>query len=295
VSRLRDQRGTATLSELLVAMVMFSVVLGAVIGIYTTFLKTNSDLQKRDIAQDGARTAADRLARQLRNLASPTQSQPQVVDVAQPYDLVFKTINPSGAGTAPNTANVERVRWCLNTADPNNELLYMQSQTWSSANPPAVPSTSSCPSGAWGNQQVLADHLTNRSGGQSRPLFSYDALLPSDLGSVHVDLYVDAKVGAGPPETHLSTGAFLRNENRPPTAAFTATPSGSGTIVLNASGSADPEGQPLTYTWLDGTTTIGSGITFTYTVTRGTTHSISLQVLDPGGLEGDAGPTSVTG
>jgi hypothetical protein len=90
---------------------------------------------------------------------------------------------------------------------------------------------------------------------------------------------------SGPKETTLSTGVFLRNQNRRPTAGFSATPSTKG-IVLNGSESSDPEGDTLSYAWYDGAATqpSGTGITFTLPAVRNSTHVIKLVVSDPAGL-----------
>jgi len=65
-------------------------------------------------------------------------------------------------------------------------------------------------------------------------------------------------------------------------------------LILNGSESTDPEGEPLTYVWYDGSTKVGDGIVFNYTVAKGTSHNISLKVYDPAGLEGVAPSVSVT-
>src|SRR5205823_887029 len=75
-----------------------------------------SDAQRRVDAEDRARQAEEAIARDLRNLASPTPSQPQAVDRAGGRDLVFKTVDPVGPNAGQNTANVERVRYCLDSA-----------------------------------------------------------------------------------------------------------------------------------------------------------------------------------
>ena len=65
--------------------------------------------------------------------------------------------------------------------------------------------------------------------------------------------------------------------------------------MLNASASADPEGQPLTYTWLDGGTAVDTGVTATYQVTTGTQHVLSVRVADPSGLTSTSATQTVTG
>lgn len=287
------QRGEVALPSLLVAAAVFVVVLGATLTTYENFTSVGAALTARTDAQDRARTAADGLARDLRNLASPTPDQPQAFDVAGPYDIVFKTVDGSNPNTGLNATNVERVRYCLDARDSTNEVLYAQTQTWTTSTPPGVAPTGTCPASGWTTTRMLADHLTNRINGRSRALFVLDSALLTDITSVHVELHVDQDALRGPPETTLSTGVFLRNQNRRPVAAFTATPTRQG-IVLNGSASDDPEGQPLTYEWYDGSTKIGTGTTFTYAVATGSTHSLRLKVLDPALLEGDAPAQVVT-
>jgi type II secretory pathway pseudopilin PulG len=284
---MRGERGEIGLAQLLVAMVIFAGVLGATLVTFQGFERLNRDANERNAAQDNARTAVDALSRKLRNLASPTPQQPQAVDRASSYDIVFQTVNANGPNTGLNAANVERVRYCLDISNPNNEKLWTQEQTWTTLNPPAAPSDVNCPGTGWDNQRIVASYITNRINGQDRPVFSFNSYTSlSDIDAIHVDLYVDDTPTHAPVASRLSSGVFLRNQNRRPTASFTATPSAKG-IVLNGSVSADPEGEPLNYVWYDGTTKIGAGITFTYTATAGTSHNITLKVFDPAGLEGD--------
>jgi hypothetical protein len=178
----------------------------------------------------------------------------------------------------------------------------MQTQTWTTATPPAAPTTSACPgsSGAgWtGSTQVLADHVSNYANSQSRPIFGYDSGALTDITQVHVDLDLDLDIARSPKETTISTGVFLRNQNRRPTASFTWAANSNG-VVLNGSASADPEGQPLEYQWFDPavstTDPVGTGITFVYSVANGSSHTITLKVFDPATLEADATITGVTG
>jgi hypothetical protein len=298
VSRLlREQRGL-TLMELLTASALSIIVLSATLFTYERFVvNADSDARQND-SLDAARNASDRLSRDLRNLASPEPWQPNAIEKATPYDIVFQNVNPVGPPAGQNSANVRRVRYCLNSTNPSNEQLWVQWQTWTTATPPALPSTGSCPDPAWpsANNDVAATHITNRAGGQNRPLFTYNGSALTAITSIDTQIFIDYDPTRSPPETVLQSGVFLRNQNQAPTASFTATPGGSHKVVLNGSASSDPEGQDLTYKWYDGTTLIGTGITFTYAAPCTTTcqRTISLKVFDPAGLEGDAPAQTVT-
>lgn len=301
----RGEQGVVSLTELLVAMAIFAGVLGATLSIYQTFLKTSRAANDRNDAQEVARSALDRLARDLRNLASPTPSLPDAFDRAQATDVIFKTVDTNGPNAGANVVNVERVRYCLDTSTASNAKLWGQVQQWTSATPPAMPiavNDTACPGTQWTtsapnqtrSQRVIAEHLTNYSSGQTRPVFTYNSGTLTDITTIHSDLDVDMDATRGPKETTLSSGVFLRNQNRRPVASFTYSASG-GTIVLNGSGSSDPEGQPLDYNWFDGTTQIGTGVTFNYAVTPGTTHTIKLQVLDPAQLKDETTISGIQG
>jgi prepilin-type N-terminal cleavage/methylation domain-containing protein len=293
VRRLRDEQSGFTLIELLVGITIFIVILSAVLFTFNSFEVTNRLANDRNDSQERARHELDLLSKELRNLASPTPEQPQAVDKATSYDVVFQTVDPTAppSGTA-NTANVRRVRYCLNNSNPSNEVLWTQWQTWTSATAPTVPSTASCPDSAWGgasNQRQVTTNVTNQISGQDRPLFSFNTATVTDVNRIHVDLYIDLTPVGNPSETHLTTGVFLRNQNRKPTAAFSAQPAGNKHVILNASASEDPEGAPLTYQWWDqgGTQAMGTGITCDCIVGGTGTRSITLKVFDPAGLESD--------
>jgi type II secretory pathway component PulJ len=299
------ERGTASIVELLVATAIFAVMLTATLAVYETFLTNDRATNERNDAQETARTTLDRMARDLRNLASPTESLPNAFDRAQAADMMFKTVDGNGPNAGQNVVNVQRVRYCLDTSNAASAKLYMQVQRWTTATTPEAPTGTTCPGSQWSvnsgtetrTQSVLAEHVTNYAGGLTRPVFTYDSVTSSDITKVHVDLRVDMFASSGPKETSLSTGVFLRNQNRRPTAAFTWSRN-TGVIVLNASTSSDPEGQALDYTWTDmasPTTPIGYGVTLNYSVTAGSTHTIKLEVSDPAGLKDTTTQTGVTG
>jgi hypothetical protein len=297
MSRLRDERGEFTLIGLLVAMTLFLVVLGATLELFSTSEKINRDTQRRTEALDRARVGVDRLARQLRNMASPTPDQPKAIDRATAKDVVFQTVDPIGPNAGVNTANVKRVRYCLD----GQGQLWAQNQRWTGT-APAAPSdggtattSGGCPSVAWNDKTVISDDVTNYLAGHSRPVFTFSPTTPlTAITAVHVDLWLDLDTSRNPAETVLSSGVFLRNQNQAPTAAFTATASAQG-IVLNGSDSVDPEGEPLTYCWYDTALPnvgspappcdagpqLGTGVTITDQVPSGTQRTVYLIVKDP--------------
>jgi PKD repeat protein len=82
--------------------------------------------------------------------------------------------------------------------------------------------------------------------------------------------------------------------NQPPTAAFTATPTGLS-AAFDASTSTDPDGTINSYAWNFGDGTTGSGITTNHTYPAAGTYTATLVVTDNGGLTGTlAKPVTVT-
>jgi hypothetical protein len=292
-ARLADQRGEMGLVQLIVAMSIFAAVLGATLVTFQSFDMLSRRNVDRTAAQDSARTSADRVVRELRNLASPTIAQPQAVDKATGYDLIFQTVDPIGPNSGANAANIKRVRWCLDQSNPANERLYVQDQKWTTLESPAVPGNATCPGSGWTNTTTLAVNITNNYNGLNRPLFAYNSTTLTAIREIHVDLYSDLNPAKTPNETHITSGVFLRNQNAAPVAAFTYALNGTSAIVLNGSQSYDPEGDSLTYSWLDNGVKKGDGVTYSLPVTGNSDHSIQLQVFDPAGLPGNSTTTSI--
>jgi len=299
MSRVRDERGF-TLIEVLVAATLMLVVLGATLTLFDSLQDNQARTQRVNEAQDEVRTTVDRMARELRNLASPsvltdsTTIQPKAVERAGPHDLVFLTVaetKPSVAGNL-NDANVQRVRYCLEPG--TSARLYMQWQTWtSSATPPAVPADTSCPTdgGGWNGQRVIAEHLVNHVG--NRPFFMYDSTELDRITRIRTRAIVDPTTTQAPPESELITSVVLRNQNRVPVAAFSvANGAQPGTIILNGSASSDPENQTLRYEWqVDGVVRAectANSVTCTTTALTPGLHTVTLTVSDQADLEGAA-------
>ena len=297
-----DREGGFTLVEMLVAMAIGMVVFGTV---GTTLVAYQNDAARstREIdSQEGARIAVDRIVHELRNVAG-SRTNPTLVEVAEPYDLVFQTIAPPPDGSA-NGVGVSRVRYCI---PPNpapgaaaQAALFAQRETWTTSTVPPNPwpTSSQCPaepgsvpSGATVSTTKLTENVTNRYAGDDRAAFSYDSDSLSEITTIGVNLFVDVSPTLPPAEAELSSAAFLRNQNQVPVAAFTDTATGAGHLLLNAGGSSDPDNQQITFKWLQvtgsGEVAIGSTGLLDWVPTAGPgQYTIKLQVTDSGGLIG---------
>lgn len=251
MSRMRTDQGGFMLIELLIASVLSIVVLGASLTIFNGFQRTNQTNQAQNESQDRVRTAVDLLSKQLRNISSPSIEQPTAIDRAGPYDFAFQTSDVydpySGVGT-----NLRRVRYCLDSSTPANEKIWTMTVPYVAGTP--MPATTACPGTGWNSARILAGNVTNQSGGQDRFAFAYNATDLKQITLVRTQLFIDADPGRAPAETKLASGVFLRNQNQEPTADADVTPLGGGRVLVNGSGSFDPEGARLDYTWYDGAT-----------------------------------------
>jgi len=311
--RLRDERGL-TLIEVLLSSILSLLVMGASLAAFDGLQGNHKLTQQANEAQDSARQQTDRLARELRNLASPSQltndlsAQPQAVDVATSYDFVFRVVGDTRPAGSLNVGNVRRVRYCLNTSNPAKEVLWRQTQTWTTAAAPALPSTAACPGTGWnaGSDIQYVGNVVNRYNGADRAVFSYNSTDVLRVSKVRTSLFIDTDPTKRPAATRLSSGVFLRNQNRIPVASFTATVTADKRLILNGSGSEDPEGMPLKYEWyVDAPTPLpscsatpvpasclGEGVVFEKSgLSGGGQHVITLVVKDPAELGGTATQT----
>jgi hypothetical protein len=287
--RLIKEESGVTIVELVAVIGLAGIVMGATLGSFTQFERTTLTNQRQSDAQDQVRRGVTGLARELRNLASPTNELPQAIDRSEPDDVVFQSVTNN---------TTRRVRYCLDTA---NRRLWRQLQIA----PLAAMPGQTCPhvGDGWSTATVAAENIVNGA----RPVFQYNSTTLTAITEISASLWVDVNPGTPPLETSLQTSVFLRNQNRGPAAEFTAVPNG-GTIVLNGSASEDPEGKALQFYWYDTavsttctdlpvevpqTGCVGVGIVFNYTPSAPGTRNVYLVVRDPAGLTATASTQSV--
>ena len=287
---LRDERGI-TLPELLTVLLVSSVILGATLTSFTGFERSARTNQLQNEAQDKVRTLMDRQANELRNLASPQDStsddQRKVLDKISGYDIVFKTVDKLKPGGTQNERNIRRVRYCLKGGTTSPGTLYVQSQTWTAPSAPAVPpavvgEAAGCPdpSAEWQSTKVVAENIVNRYGGLDRPIWRYNATVLEEITAIREELFVDDTPGRSPVESKLASGVFLRNQNRAPVAVLGYRVDANRRLILNGSGSADPEGKALIYRWTVDGGDRREGVTVSYDNLSAGSHSVVLNVSD---------------
>jgi prepilin-type N-terminal cleavage/methylation domain-containing protein len=295
----REDNGFALL-EVLAALAISSVVFGATLSVLEVFQRNGRLAQLRSETQDSARTVIDALARQLRNGAAPSTVTPGALEKAADYSIVFQTIAASPGGVkGANVSNAIRVRYCLNSAVPSNEILWKQTETWTTSSAPPLPTARACPDTAgYETSTQVVGHIVNRIGGRKRPLFTYGPASwssVSEITSVTPNIFLDPNPGKQPGEAQLTSTVYLRNENQPPAASFTAIELGAGTVQLNASQSTDPDGLALTYKWWDNGEQLSatSPETETKSLQPSSAHTFKLEVTAPNGLASTATVTLV--
>ncbi len=125
------------------------------------------------------------------------------------------------------------------------------------------------------------------SGSGATPTHAYAA-----AGTYTVTLTVQDNDGATGSIGHtLTIGATA---NQPPTASFTASSSPAlvgQTVTFNGTGSYDPDGSIVSWSWNFGDGIIASGVTPTHAYAAAGTYTITLTVQDNGGATGSIGHT----
>ena len=262
LSALRREDGMS-LVEVLIVSILMLIVLGATLTTFNSFERNARDNQDLNEAQDQSRRALDLLARDLRNLASPTPLLPLAVDRMDDQDLIFQSEGKVKPLDSLNAQNTVRVRFCLNEA---SKTLVRQIQTWKTVDAPAIPASGCGDELGWDSTLAVARDVSNGA----RPIFTYNAP-PGNFDKVTevtAQLWVDTTPSRAPSEVDLQTSVYLRNQNRAPTAEFSWVSLPGGAVFLNGTESTDPEEKSLTFEWYDAEFTpakkVGDGIVFTY-------------------------------
>jgi type II secretory pathway pseudopilin PulG len=260
MNRVREQSGW-TLVELLIAMTLMLVVLGATLNSWDGFITRQAKATRLQDQQDRTRFAMDRMIQQLRNLANPVVASQNTIDTAEDYKLIFQTTDPAK-------------QWVMYCVDTTTRTLWYQVSTIIAGNPPVnAEMRTGCPStkqsgtalapNFWANTQQVTLAINN---GASRPAFSFTTVDSSSgaasllatpvstvnkpkVNAVSADIWVDNNPADKPPETELRSGVYLRNQNQAPTARFGVQQGTGREYTFTASGSSDPEQRTLQYNW----------------------------------------------
>jgi prepilin-type N-terminal cleavage/methylation domain-containing protein len=294
--RLRDERGF-TLIEMLVTAMISIIVFGATLSTLDVFQNVNRYHQLRNENQDYARNALDAIARELRSVNAPNVKYFGALEEAGAYSVMFQTVDATNGAKGKNTTGAMRVRYCLDDSTSTNEILWKQVKRWE-AETSEAPTPTTCPDASskdFENSTRLVSNVTNRIGGQNRPVFVYSASSVPQILSLESTLFVDVNPGHKPGETQLTTGVSLRNANRQPVALLKANKVKGEYVQLNASESYDPGGLALTYKWFEGAKELSSTAQEWETgkLAKGN-HTFKLEVTNPGGLTATAEQTVKT-
>jgi type II secretory pathway pseudopilin PulG len=308
MSRLRAEGGFSLVESLMVSVLMV-VVMGASLSIFSGMERSSARTREATDLQARARDAIDRVARDMRNLATPTTALPIAINKASATDVILIAVGDSMPAGSSNTRNLKRVRYCLDTT---TRVLWSQTQTWTTAGSPTgtnPPPHASCPNGSgWNTTTPIATGVVGTS------VFSFDRSLPSNptlstspaandvlssIRTVTTTLSVDGDLTRPPAASTLSSAVVLRNQNKAPTAMFDVKLLGNNHAYLFATGSSDPEGQALSYEWYSGNPAAGGtripncpGAVCDYAPPSGT-YSYYLRAVDASGLTADAGPKTL--
>jgi type II secretory pathway pseudopilin PulG len=302
--RVRSEHGW-TLTEMMIAILISTFVLGAASTLLTGVASLNGTTTRQIQAQDDARRAVDHLTTQLRNATGPPTGtpiySPASGSAVGTTDVVFYVPTP-GASTTNNPRGLQWVRYCLDYSNTSNEKLYMQTNAYVSTSP-SPPSTASCPSGSWTTSQLVVSNITGMEAtaspstagctSLSTPAYFRCPFLPGVTGGVTRDMRTKLviKGDSARSNTTITSSLTFRNVKIPPTASMSCRVQNKH-IICDASASADPDGQSISYQWKrtgDATWETGQS---TYLFDSGAlssgNYTVTLRVTDSDGLYTDA-------
>lgn len=286
IARLRGERGM-TLTELLVAISVSSIILGAAVTAFTSYLTQSATAEKAANSQDTARNALDQMSIQLRSATSNAATGNQPVEAFGAYNLVWLAPIP-GTSTTNNPLGLRHIRYCVDSSNPNNEKLWLQTAPFSTTSNRNWPATGSCPANSWPTAMAVADNIVNVV--QNTPMFVTPTDSQGNVTDVNVNTLVDVDANDSKPATSVRTSVTLRNLNHTPSATLSCAAGLTGHALCDASASTDSDNQTLTFAWkVDGNAVGESSYKLDQSgLASGSTHTFAVTVTDSGGLSSTA-------
>jgi prepilin-type N-terminal cleavage/methylation domain-containing protein len=166
MNAMRDEDGF-TLIELMVAMVLGLIMLGAVLTVFESFIRHNRSTELRADAQERARVVTDDLARNLKNAGrSGGRGWRHPVRPHRPVRPHLPHLRPQPGRRQHQRP--PRVRYCLDASNPASARFLRQTQTWTTAAVPAAPTDVACPGTGWTSTVELTRGMTNQRNGLNR-------------------------------------------------------------------------------------------------------------------------------
>jgi type II secretory pathway pseudopilin PulG len=288
---MRSERGFM-LTELLIACVMTVAILGAAVGVFAKFANEQSRSERQGRAEDTARQVLDRISTDLRDAMSDGTAGSQPVEIHTSTDLVY--LAPSSSATLTNNPRgLLHTRYCLDTSNSQNEVLWYETISYDSQTRKTPPSSSSssCPASGYTTQEAVASNIVNQVA--SQPLFTAPTDSSGNVTDVYLSAYVDVDPNRDPAATNLQSSVTLRNLNHPPTAQITCQGTTAGHVLCDASASIDSDSQSLSFAWkMDGNTVPGTSYNLDQAgLASKSTHTFTVTVTDSSGVSSSASQT----
>jgi Tfp pilus assembly protein PilW len=234
--------------EMMVAILVASIVLGAAQAALSSVARVNGTVDRQVTAQESARTAIDTLTARLRNAIGPAGKSavyfPATGSSGGTTELVFYAPTAS-ADTTNNPRGLEWVRYCLDYTNAANETLWLQTAPYDTTQS-APPSTSTCPNVAWATQRSVATSVVNRASAPFTTLFTQSSDSSGVIHDMQVRLLV--KGDSARTATPITSSVDFRNAKSGPSAVVTCQVQNSH-AVCDASKSTDPDGEALSFRW----------------------------------------------
>ena len=291
MTALRGERGFM-LTELLIACIMTVAVLGTAVGVFAKFANEQSRAERQGRAEDAARQVLDRIASDLRSAMSDGTSGSQPIEVYSSTNLVY-LVPSASASLTNNPRGLIHARYCLDTSDTQNEVLWYQSVGYDSQTRPTPPSGTTCPLPSYSTSTAVASFIVNQLQSPVQPIFTTPTDSSGNVTDVYMHAFVDVDPGKAPAATDLQSSVTLRNLNHPPSAQLTCQGTSNGHVLCDASASGDSDAQSLSFAWkMDGNTVAGTSYNLDQAgLVSKSSHTFTVTVTDSSGVTSSASQT----